>query len=116
MHDQYIRSSDSFLKKERSCSCRGGTLKAETECEIIPAQDQELQTKHCASKILQTKTDGKCRLCQQFQETTDHIISACQVLEREQYKRHDSVFNYTLTYARKRVKPKISGVNIYQNE
>jgi hypothetical protein len=23
MHDQYIRSSDSLLKKERSCSCRG---------------------------------------------------------------------------------------------
>jgi hypothetical protein len=29
--------------------------KAETESEIITAQDQALQTKYCASKILQTE-------------------------------------------------------------
>ena len=25
-------------------------------------------------------TDSKCRLCQQFDETIDHIISACPIL------------------------------------
>jgi len=41
---------------------------------------------------LNTETDIKCRLCQQFDETIDHIISACPILTKEQYIiRHDSV-------------------------
>jgi len=41
---------------------------------------------------LNTETDSKCILCQQFDETTDHIISACPILAKEQYtKRHDRV-------------------------
>ena len=41
------------------------------------------------TKILNTKTDSKCRLCQQFDETIDHI-SACPILAKEQYiKRND---------------------------
>jgi hypothetical protein len=36
--------------------------------------------------------NNKCRLCQQFDETIDHIISACPILEKEQYvKQHDGV-------------------------
>ena len=36
--------------------------------------------------------DSKCRLCQQFDETIDHIISACPILAKEQYiRRHDRV-------------------------
>jgi hypothetical protein len=32
------------------------------------------------------------RLCQEFDETIDHIISACPILTKEQYiKRHDKV-------------------------
>jgi len=43
-----------------------------------------------ATKILNTETDSKCRLCQKFDETIDHIISACPILAKEQYiKRHD---------------------------
>ena len=39
-----------------------------------------------------TETDSKCRPCQQFDETIDHIISACPILAKEQYtKRHDRV-------------------------
>ena len=41
---------------------------------------------------MNTKTDSKCRLCQQFDETTDHIISASPILPKEQHiKRHDRV-------------------------
>jgi hypothetical protein len=70
----------------------------------VAAQDQALQTKYHATKILHTATDIKCRLCQQFDETTDHIISACQILAKEQYvKRNNTVcvLNYTSTHARK---------------
>jgi hypothetical protein len=59
-----------------------GELRADTESEIIAAQDQALQTKHHATKILQTETDSKCRLCQQFVETAEHIISACPILAK----------------------------------
>jgi phospholipid N-methyltransferase len=51
----------------------------------VAAQDQALQTKYYATKILNTQTDSKCRLCHQFDETIDHIISACPILAKEQY-------------------------------
>jgi hypothetical protein len=64
-------------------------LKGETESEIITAQDQALHMKYHATKILQTETDTKCRLCQQFDETVEHITSAFPVPVKEQYvKRH----------------------------
>jgi hypothetical protein len=51
-----------------------------------------LQTKYYATNILNTGTDNKCRLCQQFDETIEHTISACRILAKEQYiKRHDRV-------------------------
>jgi len=41
---------------------------------------------------LNTETDSKCRLGQEFDEKIDHIISACPMLAKEQYiKRHDKV-------------------------
>jgi len=94
MHGQYIRNifrqligeEDTFLWQSK------GDLQAETESEIVAAQDQALQTKYYATKILNTETSSKCRLCQQFDETIDHIISACPILAIEQYvKRHDRV-------------------------
>jgi hypothetical protein len=58
----------------------------------MAAQDQALQTKYNATKILNTETDSKCRLCHQFDETIDYIISACPILAKEQHiKRHDRV-------------------------
>ena len=49
---------------------------------IEEAQDQALQTKYYVRKILNTETDSKCRLRQQFDETIDHIISACPILAK----------------------------------
>ena len=44
------------------------------------------------NEVLNTETDSKCRLCQQLDETIDHIISACPILAKEQYMRkHDRV-------------------------
>jgi hypothetical protein len=48
------------------------------ESGIVASQDQALNTKYYATKILHTETESKCRLCQQFDETIDHIISACK--------------------------------------
>jgi len=49
----------------------------------VAAQDQALQTKYYATKILSAETNSKCRLCQQFDEIKNHIISACPVLAKE---------------------------------
>jgi len=94
MHGQYIRNMDRQLISEEDTFLwlsKGG-LKAGTESEIVAAQDQALNTKYYATKILHTETDSKCRLCQQHHETIDHIISACPILAKEQYvKQHDKV-------------------------
>jgi hypothetical protein len=94
MHGQYIRNIDRQLISEEDTFLwlsKGG-LKAETESEIVAAQDQAIQTKYYATKIVNTETDSKCRLCQQFDETIDHIRSACPILAKEQYiKRHNRV-------------------------
>jgi hypothetical protein len=59
---------------------------------IIIIQDQALQTKYLATKIVQTKTDNKCKLCKQFDETVERLISARPIMAKEQYiKRHDRV-------------------------
>jgi len=58
MHGQYIRNiarqliseEDTFLWLSK------GDLKVETECEIVAAQDQALQTKEYATKILSIET------------------------------------------------------------
>jgi len=87
LHGQYIRNIDRQLISEEDTFLwlSKGDLNAENESEIVAAQDQALQTKYYATKILNTETDSKCRLCQQFNETIDHIISACPVLAKEQY-------------------------------
>ena len=41
---------------------------------------------------MNTESDSKCRLCQQFDETIDHIISASPIVAKEQYiRRHERV-------------------------
>jgi len=87
MHGQYIRNMDRQLISEEEAFLwlSRGDLKAETESEIVAAQDQALNTKYYATKILHTETESKCRLCQQHDETIDHIMSACPILAKEDY-------------------------------
>jgi hypothetical protein len=63
MHGQYIRSTDKQLISEEDTFLwlSKGDLTAEIESEIVAAQDQVLQTKYHATKILQTEKDSKCR-------------------------------------------------------
>jgi len=94
MYGQYIRNIDRLLIGEEDTFIwlSRGDLNAETESEILAAQDRALQTEYCATKVLNTKTDSKCRLCQQFGETIDRIMSAWSILAKEQcIKRHDRV-------------------------
>jgi 5-methylcytosine-specific restriction endonuclease McrA len=87
MHGSYIRSIDKqFISEEDTFLwLLKGDLKAETESEIVAAQDQALQTKYYARKILQTRKGSKCRLCHQFDDRVDHIIPVSPILGKEQY-------------------------------
>jgi hypothetical protein len=57
MHGQYVRSIDrQLISEEDTFLCLSkGDLKAETESEIVAAQDQALQTKYYATKFLAQK-------------------------------------------------------------
>ena len=95
MHGQYIRNVDRrFISEEDTLLWLSkGDLKAETESEIEAEQDQALQTKYYATKLLNTETDSKCRFCQQFDETIDYLKSAFLILAKERYiKGHDRVW------------------------
>jgi hypothetical protein len=78
MYGQYIRNVDRQLIGEEDTFLwlSKGDLKAKTEREIMVTQDQALNTKYYATKILHIKTDSKCRLCQQHDQTIDQLISA----------------------------------------
>jgi len=93
-HGQYIRNIDRQLisQEDTFLWLPKGDLKAKTESETAAGQDPVIKTKYYPTKILNTETDSKCKLRQQFDETIDHIISACPILAKEQYiKRHDRV-------------------------
>jgi len=59
VHGQYIRNIDRRLISERDTFLwlSKGDLKAETESEIVAAQDQALQTKYYATKMLNAERE-----------------------------------------------------------
>jgi len=124
-HGYYIRNMDRQLIGEEDAFLwlTKGDLKAETESEIVAAQDQALNTKYYATKILHTETDSKCRLYQKHDETLDHIrvISAYPILAKDQHvKRHDKLsaqihFNICKEIG-VQLDQKKTGENMYQNQ
>ena len=64
MYGQYFRRMDRQLISEKGLLwLLRGDMKGQTVSDITVAQDWALQTKYHATKILQTETDSKCRLC-----------------------------------------------------
>ena len=70
-------------------------LKSETEGLIIAAQDQSLSTRSYHHHIIKDGTDPLCRICGQFEETINHIVSGCPQLAKSEYiNRHDKAGTY----------------------
>ena len=70
-------------------------LKSETEGLIIAAQDQNLMTKQYQSEIIKNGMNPKFQLCNQYNETIDHIVSGCPVLAKSEFmQRHDKAASY----------------------
>ena len=71
---------------------RKGNLKRETESLLIAAQNNAIRTNHIKARICKTQQNSECRLCEDRDETINHIISECSKLAQKEYKtRHDWV-------------------------
>jgi uncharacterized protein (UPF0371 family) len=69
-----------------------GDIKGETERVIMAAQDQAISTNYFKKKILKQDIESRCRLCKQYEETIDQLISRCPTLAKNEYIiRHDKV-------------------------
>ena len=97
LHGQYpLRTQAPDVDKNKTHQwLRSAGLKAETEGFIMAAQDQSLYTRNYQAKIIKNGTSPKCRFCDKFDETIDHLISGCHVLAPNEYQnRHDRVGQY----------------------
>ncbi|KAF7218105.1 putative LOC107393841-like protein [Nothobranchius furzeri] len=97
MHGQYpLRVKKADVEQDHTHQwLRSAGLKAETEGLLIAAQDQSLSTRLYHHKIMKDGTDPMCRMCSQYEETIDHIVSGCPTLARTEYiHRHDRAASY----------------------
>ncbi|KAF2882012.1 hypothetical protein ILUMI_24160 [Ignelater luminosus] len=94
MHGQYPRAVQEYLidKEQTYRWLRKGELKGETESLIIAAQDETINTRYHKKNLLKHNINSKCRLCEEHEETTEHIIAECTILAKHEYiKRHNQV-------------------------
>ena len=72
---------------------RKGNIKRETESLLIAERkNQSYQSENRKARIEKTQQNSKCWLCDDRDETINHIISECSKLARKEYKtRHDWV-------------------------
>jgi hypothetical protein len=68
-----------------------GDINGETESVIMAAQDQAISTNYFKKKIFK-QIESRCRLCKEYEEIIDHLISGCPTLAKNEYIiRHDKV-------------------------
>ena len=81
MHSQYptrVNKPDVDQENTHQWLSWSSVLKSETEGFIVAAQDQSLATKSYHND----GTDHKCRMCREFEETIDNILTGCLVLAK----------------------------------
>jgi hypothetical protein len=94
LHGQFWRETRNYSEASHDWLSKAN-LKRETEALIIAAQEQALRTNSIKKHIDKTGNTDRCRLCGKAQETSEHIVSACEKLAQKEYKRrHDKVASY----------------------
>ena len=84
MHGQYLTrvyKPDIEITKTHKWLKSPG-LKGEIEGFMIAAQGQSLATRSYHNKIIKDGTDPKCRMCNEIEETIDHIVAGYSVLAK----------------------------------
>jgi hypothetical protein len=51
----------------------------------MEAQKQVISTNYFKKKILKQETESRCRLCKEYEEIIDHLISGCPTLAKNEY-------------------------------
>ena len=73
--------------REKTCTWpRKGNFKRETESLLITAQNKDIRTNHIKARIVKKATKNSCRLCDDRDETVNHMISECSKLAQKEYK------------------------------
>jgi hypothetical protein len=87
MHGQFPRSLDEKLVDEEQSYrwLKFEDIKGETESTIAAAQDQEISTNYFKRKILKEDIESRCRLCEEYEETVDHLTPGCPILAKNEY-------------------------------
>ena len=75
----YLRCQQADVDQEATYQwLRSSGLKSETEGFILAAKDQSLFTRNYQANIIKNCLDAKCRFCDNFTETVDHLIAGFQ--------------------------------------
>ena len=86
LHRQYpLRANNTDVDQKKICQwLRNSRLKAETELFILAAQDQ----RNYQANVMK---DPRCRICNQYEENIDHLISRSPTLAPNEYlNRHNT--------------------------
>ena len=61
----------------------------------MASQEQSLYTRNYQARIIENGVYPKCRMCDQYDETVDHLVSGSAVICPTDYNnRHDKVVQY----------------------
>lgn len=95
LHGRYIHMIESeHIDTEASMGWMcGSNVFVETEGFMVAIQDQVIPTLTYKKYIMKENiTNTACRICEQKQETIEHILSGCSVLAPKEYtRRHNNV-------------------------
>ncbi|XP_069971364.1 uncharacterized protein [Penaeus vannamei] len=92
LHGQYAKIADKTDIKRNCKWIKNGYMKKETEGLITAAQDQALPTRWRKVKIEKQSGTSLCRVYNERDETTFHILSKCSKIAQTEYKRrHDKL-------------------------
>ena len=91
LHGQLERDTADKKSEKSWCWLRNGNLKRESESLLSAAQEQALNT-NSVRNIYHKDVSNKCRLCGTHVKNVLYIVSGCNMLAQEEYKRrHDKV-------------------------
>ena len=86
LYGRFKRPINNISHQKTSTWLRKGHLKRETESLLIAAQNNTIRTNHIKARIDKTQQSSKCRLCGDWDEMINHIISECNKLAQKKYK------------------------------
>ena len=70
-------------------------LKGETQGLLVADRDQAFNTRNYQKVICGQKVERNSKMCSQYEEIEDHIVSGCEVLAKAEYiSRHDKAAAY----------------------